>query len=209
MYLRTGASPNAQTTQAVFDDFNVGVASEPWCPISTLHDSFDDGVFMPAWWPSTQDGGCKATEAGGVVSMSAPMAGGTCKHRSSSAFDLRQSEIVFELASFPSSGNAVAFLELLDDDGTLVSLQKQGVFIGYSISGQSNVNADFNPTWNRWRIRHTSDQVSVAGSADGVTWIDFLQANAFLSNMDAVEVAFGLATAAPRSGSFAVAAINP
>lgn len=169
---------SATATEAHFDDLNPdGDKSQPWCPISTISDEFEDGVIAPRWADSWTETGCELAETGGEATI---LFDGTpnawCGYETAPVYDACDGELTLAITSpldvpdadmslilsFP--GEDIA-LSIEYWDGMLRLFERVGGDTPMSVS------LSYNQAQHRWwKIRESAGTLSWETSPNGSSW---------------------------------------
>jgi len=198
--------------EAHFDNLmGGGTPADPWCPISSLSDDFDDDTASRMWsWASYEGGGCQLDETGGQLVVSLDGSAIDCAYLSSQRFDVTGQALFVEVPSIDTTiPNLYTFFraeidsangyEFVVSDGLLVAR----VEVDDNLMGQAFPNYD--PIDHRWwRIREASGDVIWETSPDGTSWTELAKTAAVLP-VDALTVVLGagVATATTMTGDVA------
>jgi len=168
----------ATATEAHFDDLNPdGDKSEPWCPIASLRDDFEDGVLATPWADSWTETGCELAETGGEATI---LFDGTpdawCGYETAPVYDACDGRIELEIASpldVPDTDMSLVLSFPSEDvelsiecwDGMLRMFERVGA------NTPMTTAITYNPGPHRWwRIRESAGTLSWETSPNGSSW---------------------------------------
>jgi len=167
-YINVGAgtfAANAAISGLVqFDNLNFdpGRQPEPWCPASSLHDDFADGVAGIAWTITRSSAtNCSVTWSHGLVQAEMQAASDNwCGIVSRSAYDLEQDAASIEVGLRPQR----------DGVWTLLHVWQAGSLVGFGYDGENLRGAIYdaagNTLWSATDPDHGTRRLRIAKSGD-------------------------------------------
>jgi hypothetical protein len=145
------------------------------CGVSTLMDTFDDGVTDHRWERSYNDPCCTASESGGALALTSNGSNGYAARRSAAGYSLVEDAVTWALPTGPQpSSNVYADLGIEAAGNNLIALQikdtQLNCWIRKNALPSDDLNGTRNPGENFFRIRHTGGQIFFEASTDRITW---------------------------------------
>ena len=176
------AAPEIFTVETILTE---GPGNMAWCPVSAIHDDFDDGYRSNDWVLSGGTSGANALEVDGKVVVNLiPARVNDYQYISAANYDFTSGQLTAELVQHGGAATS-SFLELtrtgqkiifqvidVDDmnGGTVTEIQALTDVDGDVQLRGSRV---YDPAVHRfWRIRHDGVGLLWDTSADGLTWPD-------------------------------------
>jgi hypothetical protein len=159
---------------ARFASFNAPVPHEGGCPISTLVDTFDDGVQGHEWEGSYAAPCCTITEAGGMLHIATDGTPGFAARMSSAGYDLREGHLTVAMPAGPT-GNVLASLRVDLDSNNSIELQARATTLdGTTLVGGTTTSLGGMPrlaSQSYLQLRESAGTLYYEVSTDRVNWM--------------------------------------
>jgi hypothetical protein len=126
---------------ARFASFDQPVAHAGGCPISTLVDTFSDGIQGHEWENSYANACCTTTETGGTLKLVTDGTTGFTARVTSAGYDLRGGHATVAVPSGPMTAGMLGAMRANVDPNNAIELQvRNGAFVGVTLVAGTSTN---------------------------------------------------------------------
>jgi hypothetical protein len=168
----------ATASEARMDELNPdGDPSQPWCPINSLTDDFEDGVIAAPWADSWGETGCTLEESGGEATI---LFDGTpnvvCRYETAPVYDACDGHVTIQITEPLDVADADMWMSAQfpgDDSSAEIAYADDQLRMTKRVGASTPMlfSTSYSPSLHRWwRIRESSGTLYWETSPNGNSW---------------------------------------